>query len=560
MLEHVLSIAAAQVGFSSRDPASRQNGFMLGLLSAPPALLPLLALGGWLLGSIELVAVLPGLPTMKANTAVAFLALTVGVAAPLLAPRTSVLRVIGLGLAATIATLSMLQSALGIDLSVDQWLLPDRFGQSGQPAGRPAPAAAAAVLALSIGAWLPRHSRWRPIPLLLAFMIGYLSTVGLLLETRWTGTLGQAFVSVSISSSICTLLLAAVLLGNTVWRGSALESLASGAAGAQLLRTWLPIALLAPAAVMWLEHLASSNHWWDVHGGLAVAVTVTACVFMAVAVRSARWIDALQADLRAANEQLRERVAQRTEALAELQSAHDITAAALRSRTDFLSHVSHELRTPLNAILGFSQLMLMDRDRSLDEHQRGQLAHVMTAARQLTMLVDDLLDFASADAGRMTMSAQAADATELARLATQQIGPEAMAAGIEVRLDVLPGSDGYRVHVDRGRLLQMLGNLLSNAVKYNRRDGAVRVQLRRDGAEVVIAVTDSGQGIDPAQFDQLFVPFSRLGREGGTVPGTGIGLALSQRLVVLMGGRIDVSSQPGVGSVFTVRLPAAPPG
>jgi len=231
----------------------------------------------------------------------------------------------------------------------------------------------------------------------------------------------------------------------------------------------------------------------------------------------------------------------------------------LRTRADFLSHVSHELRTPLNAILGFAQLLQTDRRRQLDEHQRGQLGHVVTAGHQLTMLVDDLLDFAHVEAGRLPMARDTANAVELARLAAAQIGPQAAAAGIEVHFEPPAGALDLWIDADRGRLLQVLANLLSNAVKYNRNGGVVKVEVRRDLHEVVMTVTDNGAGIRPEQLGQLFVPFSRLGREGGTVAGSGIGLALSQRLMGLMGGRIGVRSEPGVGSTFSVHLPAAAP-
>jgi signal transduction histidine kinase len=450
--------------------------------------------------------------------------------------------------------LSLFESASGIDLGLDQWLLADRMTGAPHAPGRPAAATSLAIIALACGALLGPRSRWRALMVLLAFLIGYTATLGLLLEAPWAGSLGQIFATVSIPTATSIVMLSAAILGNITWDGTPLERLAEGTAGARLLRAALPLAMLTPAAVLILHHLASRAGWWGPRGGLAIAATLTAVLLIVFAARGALWIDDLQAQLRGANEQLEARVAERTEQLLEAQAGHARAQAMAQARAEFLSRVSHELRTPLNAILGFTQLLLMEGERPLGRKQKEHLDHVVTAGRQLSMLVGDLLDFGHADAGRVVMKRRVEDAFELAQQAAALIGPEAAAAGIAIGVE--PPLVRLRVDVDPQRLLQVLANLLSNAVKYNRDGGSVRVTVRRDGGEAVIAVVDTGPGIPAKQLGQLFQPFNRLGREGGPVPGSGIGLALSQRLVGQLDGRIEVSSEAGLGCTFSIHLPA----
>ena len=349
-------------------------------------------------------------------------------------------------------------------------------------------------------------------------------------------------------------MLAAVLLGGMAWRSATLSRFAAGTAGGQLLRATVPLAMIAPAAVMWLQDTASHHGWWSARGGLAVAATLSALLFIAVAAHGARWIDGLQAELRAANAVLEARVAQRTQELVAAQSARALAEATIRARAEFLAKVNHELRTPLNAILGFTYLLQADDDARLDARQQLHLSHLATAGQQLGRLVEDLLDFGVAEAGHTTLQLGATAAYDLAQRGVGLIGPEAASAGIAVHLG--PAPDAADVNVDAQRPLQVLVNLLSNAVKYNRPGGSVQVDVQRAAGDVLISVADTGEGIPPARIGQLFVTFNRLGREHGPVAGSGIGLALAQRLVGLMSGRIEVRSELGRGSVFTVRLPA----
>jgi hypothetical protein len=244
--------------------------------------------------------------------------------------------------------------------------------------------------------------------------------------------------------------------------------------------------------------------------------------------------------------------------LRELESARrdKVTAeAASRTKTEFLSRMSHELRTPLNAVIGFAQLLELGREPPLAYNQRRHVGLIREAGEHLLHMIGDLLDLTSIEAGHVALQWQAVDLAVLGDECLALVQAQATAAGVVLAND-LRAHDLPNVRADRTRLKQVLINLLSNAVKYNRRGGSVQLRATRQVDHWRIDVADSGLGIDPAHLAKLFKPFQRGAHARSTIEGTGIGLAVSQSLVELMGGRIEVSSVPGDGSVFSVILPA----
>ena len=250
-------------------------------------------------------------------------------------------------------------------------------------------------------------------------------------------------------------------------------------------------------------------------------------------------------------------VSEKNHALAALVAARDEAERANRAKSQFLSQMSHELRTPMNAIMGFAHLLRRDLRAPLAEHQQAWVGHILQGAQHLLELINDVLDLGRIEAGRLVLEPQPVDLCEL--IPDCLVFVRTLAGDHGVRLlppqGLLPGC-GPKVLADQRRLRQVVLNLLSNAIKYNRADGYVQLACRYDGGQVVIEVRDSGQGIPAAQRERLFQPFERLGAERGAVEGTGIGLALCQRLVLAMGGQIGVESAPGAGSTFWVRLPS----
>ena len=229
--------------------------------------------------------------------------------------------------------------------------------------------------------------------------------------------------------------------------------------------------------------------------------------------------------------------------------------AANRAKSEFLSRMSHELRTPLNAILGFTQLLEMEEHT---EKQSESISHISRAGRNLLDLINEVLDIARLDAGRVQFQMETVDVPELLREVVTFSTPIAAKRKVTLRLAEGPAEQPF-ASSDRERLKQVLLNLISNGVKFNQEGGSITLAVSRTNAATWrISVTDTGIGIPQEKLTRLFVPFERLGtREGGTEGGTGLGLALCQRLITGLGGRIGVASSVGMGSTFWVEVPAA---
>src|SRR4051812_1599970 len=237
---------------------------------------------------------------------------------------------------------------------------------------------------------------------------------------------------------------------------------------------------------------------------------------------------------------------------AELNDAMASAEMANSAKTEFLSSMSHELRTPLNAILGFAQLMETGVPPPTPS-QRRNLDQILKAGWYLLELINEVLDLALIESGKVTLSREPVSLLEVMLECRAMIEPQAQKRGIKMtfpRFDI-----PCFVNVDRTRVKQVLINLLFNAIKYNKPGGAVSVECSPLAPESVrISVRDTGAGLEPKQVAQLFQPFNRLGMETGAEEGTGIGLVVTKRLVELMGGAIGADSQVGVGSVFWIEL------
>ena len=233
----------------------------------------------------------------------------------------------------------------------------------------------------------------------------------------------------------------------------------------------------------------------------------------------------------------------------ELQAANRRLVELDRVRSAFLSRMSHELRTPLNAVLGFAQVLDYDE---LSDDQRESVHQILRGGRHLLGLIDDVLDIARVDAGRLNLSVEDVSVRDAVDAAVELVEGRAQALGVRVT------SDGVRdehVVADRQRLVQVLLNLLSNAVKYNRPNGRVDVFTEASGdTHLRVAVRDTGAGIAPAGLDRIFEPFERLGAETTDIEGAGVGLAVAKGLADRMGGTLAVESIVGAGSTFSIEL------
>ncbi|WP_150046735.1 ABC transporter substrate-binding protein [Methylomonas rhizoryzae] len=256
-----------------------------------------------------------------------------------------------------------------------------------------------------------------------------------------------------------------------------------------------------------------------------------------------------------------------------LARAKEAAEAANRAKSVFLSSVSHELRTPLNAIIGFSHLLETDVEEPLSKSQAESLSYIARSGQHLLKLVNEILDLARIEAGKMDLEI----APVLLRSLFQECLPlfANMAAEKQVTMNTCgvcpkgPDSEGLSewqaicqtgmlaVMADRSRLRQVLNNLLSNAIKYNRAGGSVNLRCSVRGDSVRISVTDSGKGIAEQYWPEMFTPFHRLGAENSAIEGSGIGLVICKQLVEAMNGAIGFESQQDVGSTFWIELPVA---
>jgi signal transduction histidine kinase/ActR/RegA family two-component response regulator len=283
-------------------------------------------------------------------------------------------------------------------------------------------------------------------------------------------------------------------------------------------------------------------------GLVAYSITRELSRRLKTAVRAAARIADDELTLPMAPDDEHDEIAQLTVALGQV--------SARRARNVSISKMTHELRTPLNAILGFAEVMLFESEVELAGPHRHHAEMILRSGQHLIRLIDDLLDLSRMEAGFLSLCLEDLDALEVARDARRLLEPLIEKQALLVTLAARSGTRCC-VHADGTRLMQVLVNLMSNAVKYNRPGGRIDVVLEREGTEVRISVHDEGLGMSPQQQALLFKPFERLGREGSTIQGNGLGLVITNKLVRLMGGRMSVHSAPGVGSEFVVTLPAA---
>jgi signal transduction histidine kinase/CheY-like chemotaxis protein len=267
-------------------------------------------------------------------------------------------------------------------------------------------------------------------------------------------------------------------------------------------------------------------------------------------VRVAKQLEAQSVDLQRNSTLLEERTHQ-------LELARDAAEAANSSKSQFLANMSHELRTPLNAIIGYSDLLIEEAEELEAQDLVPDLDKIRSSGKHLLGLINDVLDLSKIEAGKMEMSLETFEVRDVVSAVAAMVRPLVEKNGNVFELSI--GADVGTMHADLTRVRQILLNLLGNASKFTSKGTislAVTREDSRDREWIVFAVRDTGIGMTPEQLSRLFQPFTQADpsttRKYG---GTGLGLSISQRLSRLMSGTISVVSEPGMGSIFTVRLP-----
>ena len=264
----------------------------------------------------------------------------------------------------------------------------------------------------------------------------------------------------------------------------------------------------------------------------------------------------------------------------ELELARRRAEAASQAKSEFLSRVSHELRTPMNAMLGYAQLLQLEEDHPLDEHQRERVARIEAAGWHLVTLINDVLDLSTIESGNARIQMADVDVSLVINESVRLLAPLAEKAKVALTVALpqhLP-REALAVQADATRLRQVLVNVIGNAIKYNLENGRVEIgvhvrapasarkadELPADGrpegeagddrGSLVVEISDTGRGMTAAQLARLFSAFDRLGLESSPIEGTGIGLVISRRLIERMGGEIAIDSRPDVGTRVTLTL------
>lgn len=470
---------------------------------------------------------------------------------------------IALFLAAFVCGLSIIvlvEWTAGVDVGFDSLLFGAALKETGADnPGRIPVNAAVIILFESVGLLVlqsdRRDARYKAQMLAFAaFLVATIALAGYLFGVpelySLSGSSGMALFAALLHALLCF----GILLANCE-RGLPAILVDDGAAGI-LARRVMPAAVLIPLVFGWLRLRGEESGFYSTRFGVslyAVADMVAIVVLVGWSARVVRLTDLsrnklllLEQDARAGAELAR----------SEAEHARAEAERANNAKSEFLAVMSHELRTPLTAIIGYEELLTDEITGPVNDAQKSQLARIKVSAGHLLELIDQILGFARADVGREKINLQNIRLVEMLRSAAGFVEPMAAAKKISLTLK-LPDKE-IEVRSDPGKVMQIVVNLLGNAVKFTDR-GGVTLRVEESGDAAVVDVIDTGVGIASEHIEQVFEPFwqveQAITRRTG---GTGLGLSVSRRLALLLGGDVTASSTVGEGSRFTLILPLRP--
>ena len=526
-------------------------------------------LSGWAL-DIPALRAIPGTPGMSPITAIMFMlaGLALFLAHPADAPRwmgvaSRVLAIIVIGVTLITGAEYLLSMNLGIDILVFPSDTSAPAGATGSPEGRMAINTAAAFLCLAIGLlFLPRDRRENGIASQFAafgaVVIAFIALVGYAFGVRDFYSM-QEFLGMALLSAATFVVLGIGLLFSQLHRG--LPGLVSdtGAAGV-VARRLLPGTIILPFVFGMIRLAGEESGLFSSELAtslFAVADIVTFLLLVAWSARVLRVTDRKRAELFVKERDARmssEKARHDAEvARAEAEEARAEAESANGAKGDFLAVMSHELRTPLSAIMGYQELLADGITGPINEQQSQQLGRIKASARHLLSLIDEILTFTRIDAGREEVNIERVSLTGLLEPAAELV--ESLARGRGLHIEVMLPPQEITVETDAVKVRQMIVNLLSNGVKFTDR-GRIILSGDQRGDQLVISVEDTGIGIGPDHIERIFEPFWQVEQKATRrAGGTGLGLTVTRRLALLLGGDVTVKSTPGEGTTFTICLP-----
>jgi signal transduction histidine kinase len=396
----------------------------------------------------------------------------------------------------------------------------------------------------------------------LTLIIAFISLVGYLFGVH--DFLQLAVLSgMPLVSAITFTLLGGGLLFSQLRRGVPALIVDDGAAGF-VARRLIPGAVFVPFVLTMLRFTGEQHLVFGTQLGaslFAVADMVVFLLLIAWSARVLRDIDRKRGELlvleREAHEASERARVEAEIAMTQAEAARAEAESANGAKSDFLAVMSHELRTPLAAIMGYQELLADGITGPVTEAQAQQLGRIKVSARHLLSLIDEILTFTRLDAGRETVVPEPIDLDDALKDAAEIVEPLATAKKLELK--TISAGPGSIVESDSTKIRQILVNLMSNAVKFTD-TGSVTAEANFLGREFLLKVTDTGIGIQPENLHRIFDPFWQVEQKATRrATGTGLGLTVTKRLANLLGGDVDVTSTPGQGTTFTVRLPVKVP-
>jgi signal transduction histidine kinase len=523
-----------------------------GVVAAGTAVLVcgLSVLAGWAIGRPVLSILEPAKIAMVPNAATAFVASGAAVILLAAAPEHRFARVVRALLALFVLMLgvaTVLERLLAIDLGIDLLLFEQAVRNAPwSPPGRMALNSAMSFMLSGIALLLldtraVRNHHLAQFLALATFFIAFLGLLGYAYGVDPLYTMGQPSGGMAL---LTALTFSALSLGAFLARAdSGLAALITNDRASGLFsRRLAPAAILVPVAVGWLLLAFRRAGWVDDSVGIALFVVTVFGLYLLLLIRSARAVDRLDRE--------------REELLEESRRAREDAEAANRAKMQFLTSMSHELRTPLNAIAGYVQLLEIGVHGPVTEAQLRALERTRRSQQHLLALINDVLNFAKLDAGRVEFRVTTVGVHDVLNTLEALVLPQLAAKSL--RFTMSCDDPVLALRADREKLQQILINLLSNAIKFTPDGGTITLACSASGSMVRVSVRDTGVGIAPEALDTIFEPFVQVDRSlTNLTEGAGLGLAISRELARGMGGELVAESVPGEGSTFTLTMPVA---